>query len=472
MPTLPIPFTSLDKSADKTGLSTWNQGQYNGYWSSYFSPDGPKMIWTKRPGLTEFLDLTDTAGIDGLHYWVRQDKLLSVCNGNVDLITEAAANTDITGTASMTAGAKPTFADMAGTSIYIASGGQIGAYAAAAGAYLTDTDAPTTVQFVATINQILVALRTSSERFDWAASGDPTDWGGDYSNTETKPDLAKAMITANNYLYFPGANTCEIWRDDGVTFVKEVQAAISRGTASGDSVIEINGVLYWLDQNREIIALNGFSVSVLSNPSLTRYLQSFTTVSDAIGMFISVGGSPFYILTFPSEKKTIVYDTVLNQFYEWSYWDANLAEHVAWKGISATHAPKWNKTFVGDIANGKIYEFTGTSDDGDDIRTVLQGDFYDRGEPNRVKFCEEITLIFKRADTATTPKQMEISWRDDGATDWTGMRVVDIEGQGKTEVTVNETRLGSYTTRMWRFVMSDATTSALVSATERFSFGR
>jgi hypothetical protein len=470
MPIQPIPFTSLDKSIDKAE-ATWNQGQYDGYWSQYFSPDGPKMVWTKRPGLTEWLDLSTTAGVDGLKYWTRQDKLVSVCDGDVDLITEAAVNTDITGTASMTAGNTPTFADVAGSSLYIASGGQIGAYPAAAGAYLTDGDAPTAVRFIATINQILVALKDNDERFDWADSGAPTTWAGEYSTTEAMPDLAKAMLTANNYLYFPGQDVCEIWRDDGTTFVRETQAIISRGCIARYSVIEINGVLYWLDASREIVSLAGFTPRLISNPVLTRYLQSFSTVDDAIGMKVPIDGRQFYILTFPTEKKTIAYDTFLNQFYEWSYWDANTAEHKAWRGISTTYAPEWNKVFVGDRSNGKIYEMTGTTDDGDTIRTVLQLDFYDRGEPNRVKFCDGIDLVFKRANTSTTPKTMEISWRDDGDTTWTGHRTVEIEAQGKTELIVSENRFGSYKRRMWRFIMSDATQAALVSAMERFHVG-
>lgn len=469
MPTLPIPFTSLDKQADKTGPATWNQSQYDGYWSQYFSPDGPKLIWAKRPGLSEWLDLSTTAGVDGLRYWARQDKLVSVCNGDVDLITSAAANTDITGTADMTAGNKPTFADVAGSSLYIASGGQIGAFPAAAGAYLADVDAPTSVKFIATINQTLVALRVDSERFDWANAAAPTTWDGDYSNTEAKPDLAKAMIAANGYLYFPGQNTCEIWRDDGTTFVREVQAVVARGCSAEYSPVEINGVLYWLDQGREIIALAGFSPRVLSTPALTKYIKSFSAVNDAIGMAVPIDGRYFYVLTFPAAKKTLAYDVLLNQFYEWTYWDSNKAEHTAWKGISSATA--WNKTFIGDKANGKIYELTGTTDDGDTIRTVLQTDFYDRGDAYRTKFCTGIDLVFKRADTNTTPKKMEIQWRDDGDTTW-NTRTVEIEAQNKTELIVSENRFGSYKSRMWRFVMSDATQAALVSATERFTVGR
>jgi hypothetical protein len=43
---------------------------------------------------------------------------------------------------------------------------------------------------------------------------------------------------------------------------------------------------------------------------------------------------------------------------------------------------EWGKTLVGDRANGKIYEMTGTTDDGDDIARVLVTDEIDRGYPD------------------------------------------------------------------------------------------
>jgi hypothetical protein len=64
-------------------------------------------------------------------------------------------------------------------------------------------------------------------------------------------------------------------------------------------------------------------VENISNPNLSRYLRSFISVSDAIGDYLFIDGKHFYMLTFPSEQKTIVYDIAMNQWYEWSYWNAN-----------------------------------------------------------------------------------------------------------------------------------------------------
>jgi hypothetical protein len=94
---LPIPFTALDKSADKPGQSTWHQGQFDGYWQRHNTADGPRFLWTKRPGLTEFCNLGEGAPVNGLYFWTRQDRLFSVCNGKVFVITEAGAETHLTG---------------------------------------------------------------------------------------------------------------------------------------------------------------------------------------------------------------------------------------------------------------------------------------------------------------------------------------------------------------------------------------
>lgn len=473
MPTLPIPFTPLNKSADKPTLTTFNQGQFDGFWQEYLSPDGPKFIWAKRPGLTAFSSLGVAAPVDGVHFWTRQSKAIAVCNGRVFALTSAGVASEITGTATMTASVRPTFADVAGSALYIASSGAIGAYpSSGTGAYLADGDAPTTVRFIGTINQILVALRDNSERFDWADALDPTSWSGLYANAEAQPDLAKALLIANAYIYLPGQDTTEVWADDGTTFVKESQGAISRGTLAAYSVVNINGQIYSLDSTYEVSRLVGFVPEVISNPALSRYLRSFSTVSDAIGEYLPIEGRHFYMLSFPTEKRTLVYDIGVHQWYEWSYWDSAKAEHTAYIGRGIVVAPAWNKVLAGDRATGLVYTVGGTTDNGDTIRTVLQTDFIDRGVPDTYKVSHELMLVFKRADTATTPKTMLLNWRDEGNASWSDSHEVAIEAAGKTELFVHLRRLGKYKRRQWRFVMSDATQAALLTAMERFSIGR
>jgi hypothetical protein len=473
MPTLPIPFSPLNKSADKPSMSEFNQDMHDGYWQEYISPDGPKMIWAKRPGLTTFLDLSQAQRIDGLHYWIRQQKLIAVCNQKIFRITSVPAATDVTGTATMTALVRPTFADVLGTNLYAANSGQIAQIpAASTAAFLTDADAPTSVRFIAPINRKLVALEDVSEIFDWSEPGDPTDWTGQVATLENQPDLGLSMFSAAGYLWFHGQSSIEVWRDDGTTFIREGQGAIQRGSLSKYSVSEINGSFYWLDSNREICKLTGFTIQSLSNPNLSRYLKSFSTVSDAQGDYLKIEGRHFYILSFPTEGKTLVYDIGLNMWYEWGYWNAGTAEYEAWKGNCVTDATDWNKTLAGDRSSSVIWEVGGTTDDGDTIRTVITTDGVDRGRPEVNKFCHELLLQFKRADTSTTPKTMTIKWRDDGSTTWNTEITENIEAQSATDLIVRSRRLGKYRQRHWQFIMTDATQSALIGAWETFTFGK
>jgi len=472
MPTEPIPFTPLNKSIDKTSMSLWNQSQYDGFWQEYISPDGQKYVWTKRPGFTEFINLGEPAKIDGLFYWTRQNVLLASCNGKIFHITSAGVKTDITGTATMTAGNRPTWSDMFGTNIYAATGGRIGEFpSSGTGTYIADAQAPTSVRFVAVINKVLVGLNDNSERFDYADSITPTVWSGLYATVESQPDLVKAMLSANNYLYFFGQDTIEAWRDDGTTFVRESQGVLDRGCLARYSVCNINGVFYWLDNSYEVSRLNGFSPQVVSNPALSRYIRSFSTVADALGDYLAIEGRHFYVLSFPTEQKTLVYDILLNQWYEWSYWDNLISEHKQFRASCIVSAPGWNKTLIGDRSNGIIYTMEGTTDNGETIRTVVQSDVTDRGAPSKNKFCYELILNFKRSDTSTTPKIMSIQWRDDGEAQWSNSVEVELEAIGSTQIIARVQRLGSYKTRQWRFIMSDDTQSTLVSAMERFEYG-
>jgi len=473
MPTLPIQFAPLDKSADKPSMSQYNQNQRDGFWQEVVTSDGPKMIWQKRPGLTEFIDLGESQPVDGLHYWVRQQKVIGVTNQKIFRVDSTPTKTDVTGTATMTALVRPTFADVLGTNLYAANSGQIAAIpAASAAAYLTDGDAPTSVRFIAALNRKLIALNDSAETFEWSEPSLPDDWQGQTATVEGSPDLAKSMHAANAYLYFHGQDSIEIWRDDATTFVREGPGAIARGTIAAYSVTNINGAFYWLDENREIFVLNGFTPTLISNPVLSRYLKTFGTVNDAKGDYLKIEGRHFYVLSFPTEAKTLVYDIALRMWYEWGYWNNGTASYEEWKGNCITDAIDWNKILVGDNANSKIYEVSGTTDDGDTIRTVLATDAIDRGRPDINKFCSELTLVFKRADTNTTPKTMSIYYRDDGEADWGTAKTAGIEAQSTTDLVYRVRRLGKYKKRNWQFVMSDASASALLDVYETFDYGR
>ena len=469
MPTMPIIFAPLNKSVDKPELAAYSQDQRDGYWQEYISPDGPRLMWCKRPGLTEFLSLGDTQRVDGLHYWVRQKQLIAVCNQKIYRINSTPSATNITGSAPMGLHVRPKFCDVIGTKLYAASGGRIaGIPASGNAAYIADSDAPTSVRFIAPINRKLVALEDGSERFWWSEPGAPEDWQGQVATIESAPDLGLSMYSASGYLWFHGQSSIEVWRDDGATFVREGLGAIQRGCIAPYSVCEIGGSAYWLDDTREVCRLRGFSVEVISAPQLSRYLNTFSEVTDAVGDYLPVEGKHFYVLSFPTEGKTLVYDIGLNTWYEWGHWNPVTASYTRWRGSCVTVANDWNKVLAGDITAPKIWHVSGPSDGGASIRSVVTTDAIDRGT-DAWKICHELTLFFRRSNVSANPKKMIISWRD-GGLPFGFETEVPVESVSKTELFARARRLGKYRARTWQFIISDPTQAALVMAIERFEY--
>ena len=474
----PIPFTPLEDPTDVV----WNQSAMNGYWRQTISPDGPKYIWTKRPGLTLVKDMSvsnigyePNIRIEGMFFWERQNKVVVAGSGRVRWLDKS-----YTPQGSWTAGYppvlktgyKPYFADILGTDLYISGGGKIGKYDNDDfNLYpLTDAQAPTSVNSIATLDQYLIALRNDSERFDWADTGTPTVWSGEYSSAVSCPDYAKVILSSNNYLHVLGAQTYEPWYNSGSTFLLNKSGVIGSGIGAKDTAILIDGDIYYLDNTRRFSKIKGFQKTVLSNSALTSYIQSFSSVQRAWGMYLPIDGKNLYVVTFPDDEKTIVYDLDLNQFYNWSHYDDG--EHKAWRAQCAVDAYGWGKVLIGDSKNCKVYELGGETDNGDSIVTTIRTQQVDHGDPTVNKVSSKITAVFERSGTNATPKEVILRWRDNGKTTWSKERNLKCESHGSTHYIASETMLGSYHTRSWELSMPDDSVSSLVSLTEEFSFGR
>lgn len=480
MPYQPIPFTAMDLSVDKaTEAASYGQIQSDGYWKKYFSPDGPKFIWCKRPGLTTWADTGETSDIWDIWYAVRSDNIITShwSSGEVYKIARATgAATEITGTAAMNGTVRPSFAEAPGGAyVYISSGGVVGRYptASGTGAALTDADAPTAVCAVGFLNNTLIAANASSKRFDWSQAGSYTGWDGEYANTETTPGYNQRMIVADNYLWFFKEDGIEVWRDDGTTFVRESQGSIAVGCRNEASIKFINGSFYFMDNNLDIRRMTGFQwPETISNPALAGYISSITDFQNCEGHHLKWDGKDFYILQFwgsSSNVPCLVYDIEMGQWYRWGYYNAG--SYTRWP-ISGICTDQYGVWYAGDYDTGKVHKISGTQDLSADIYTRLRTDFIDRGTPDAYKFCHELTILMKRSSTSTTAKTMAVRYRDDGTQTWSTAQTVAIEAASTTELKVNLRRLGRYKRRQWEFLISDAGVASLVGAWERFEVGR
>ena len=466
MPTVNLPINfGANKDIEEIGLQTHSAAFMNVY------TDANGNV-ARVPGLVEICDLGEAAKIDGLFWWDRQSKVIATCNGKHFAITDSdGTNAEITGDAAQV-GTKVYYADY-GTALYLANGGRIIKIPASGdAAYLADVDAPTTVTHVAFLDKYLLALPANLERVEYSEVLDPDSFKGDWVTPESNPDLTKAIGVAHDRIEMLGTHSLEAWRNDGSTpFVKDSAYTVDRGVAAPHSFVFIEDTWYWLDHERKVVRLNGRQPQVLSI-TMNKYIQGFTTVTDAIGGYTSFDGRPQYVLTFPTEDVTICYDIYNGSWLELGRWSSGTSSYSRWAGNAFCFATAWNLALVGDKATGKIYKIDSTNyqDDGSTLRSMLRTPVIHHGAPERFKVSSRLDFYLKKANVAAAADsaQIMVKWRDNGATTWKNERTLDLGRVGETDFHGHMRSLGRYKSRQYEISMSDNSPLVIVSVRESF----
>lgn len=472
MPIVKLPINQgLVKAVDEIGLKTHGAAMQDCYVDELENVN-------RRPGLVELCDLTTAAAVDGLFWWEEQQWVIAVSNGNTYKITASDGTfSQIThDDTDFQIGYRTTFADF-GTDIYAANGTKIKQIPNAGNVSdMADADAPTAVTHVAVLDRYLLANEDGTGNFHWSNVNAPTTWEANFAEIEARRDDLAAIIVEYLEIYFLGRQTLEVWNNDGSTpFLRLPQGYIPRGTVAPYSFhwVPTENTFSWMDENRQIVLLKERTPRPLSL-TMTAYIQGFSTVSDCIGDYIEIAGRPYSIFSFPTEGECLAYDYTAAQWYEWGYWNTGTASYDRFRGNCFVLAPAWNLALVGDRANGKIYKFDTTNydDDGDILRTMIRTSHLNHGTEEKRKFNNSLTFRVKRTNVVSvddTPDLL-VKYRDNGATGWSNEKTVTLQQVGNTEFRGKLTRCGSYFSRQWQFVLSDAYPLCLVSVEENFDY--
>jgi hypothetical protein len=464
---LPI-HEGINKATDEVGLVTHGADMINVYVDDLLGIN-------RWPGYSEFADTGEAAAVDGGYWWNSQSRSIVVCNGKTFQITDSLGTiAEISGDTFQTA-TRVKFADF-GANLFGANGANINQITTSAVTQIADGDAPTTVSHVAILDRYLIGNETGSGNFHWADVNTPLTWTANYAEMESNPDNLVALDVQNLNIHGLGKATLEKWYDDGSTpFVRLYQGLIQSGTVAPYSFTWCQAVnsFCWLDEYRRVVMLSGGSHVPISI-SLNKYIHEFTTVSDAIGDYVELVGRPYYVLTFPSETKTIVYDFISKNWYRLGSWNEGTATYDRYRANCYWFAPEWNLTLIGDRANGKIYSLSPTTydEDGSILRSLVRTAHYNHGTERLKKFCNGIYVRLKRTQTVSedgTPDLM-VRYRDDGNTSWNDAFTLTMHSSSNTEFVAYATALGSYESRQWEFYMTDSYPLVLVSVEEDVDF--
>jgi len=463
---LPI-NVGANKDIDEIGLTTHGAALVDAFLDS----NGNVV---RRPGLLAWVDTLSGAGIDGLYWWDRQECVIAISNGNCYKITDQNGTfSDVTGD-TFEVGEKVYFADF-GTSLYAANGGRIVEIKSSGTTeYIADADAPTTVSHVAVLDKYLLALESGSERYWWAQVDAPEDWQSNWASASTYPDLLSALGVAQDKIELFGKVSTEGHRNDGVTpFVKESQYTVESGISAPHSAVFFSGrgVWLWLDHQRQIVAMSsgGRSVEPIALTA-NKYIQGFSSVSDAIGGIAYFDGRPQYILSFPTEDKTLCLDLNGAYWFELGSWNTVTALYNRFKGQHFCLATKWNLSLAGDRSSGKVFKLDSSTyqDDGQIMRSMGRTPMVHHGAPDIRKTALRYMFYCKRdsnqlsADIAT----LTFKWRDNPGTSWKTERTITLGATGSTDYRKRIGPCGQYYTRQYEWAITDDSPIILVSIQE------
>lgn len=158
----------------------------------------------------------------------------------------------------------------------------------------------------------------------------------DFATAESNPDaLLRALVNNRDVLLF-GKATIEPWQDVGISpfpFQRVTGALIQKGTLAPLSPARLNTSVFWLGDDHVVYKMDGYTPVRISDFPIEDIIRAAVIASDAVGMTYSQDGHNFYVLTLPTENRTLAWDDTVGRWHERQ------------SGTSLTPA-RWNVTCI------------------------------------------------------------------------------------------------------------------------------
>jgi hypothetical protein len=301
------------------------------------------------------------------------------------------------------------------------------------------------------------------------ATGGNETWSGSYPGGasagsfvgEARPDPVIALNENTNEVFLFGKSSLQVFGPDP-TFVYGTVATRERGTCAPYSVLKVDQVFAWLDQEKQFVIGDGRTTKVISEP-IQQTLDEIETWSDCFGYRVAIGPVDCLVWHFPTEGRSFAYQ-VGGGWSQWSGWSGG-----NWAALSITSAcldPDGGRVLVG-TSDGRlgVMELDQQTDFDEPVVAMVESGHLDRGTMNR-KHCKAVRFKFRRGQH-TENESVLVSWRDDLG-EWSEPLECELGDTGDTAPELVFRSLGVYRSRQWRLQFSGAGQLALVSAEEEF----
>lgn len=166
-------------------------------------------------------------------------------------------------------------------------------------------------------------------------AGNSTQFDGLYIVAKTTyPETIMALAVSGQVIWILGLTNTELWYDSGASdfpFQRMSGVAIDSGCIATYSVVSENGNIFWLGRTqhgeRVVMAGSGYQARRISTFAIEARFAGYDIVSDALGMTYQQSGHTFYVLTFPTQDETWVYDVTVDIWHQRTSLGADGLQH-------------------------------------------------------------------------------------------------------------------------------------------------
>ncbi|WP_168416476.1 packaged DNA stabilization protein [Acinetobacter indicus] len=286
-----------------------------------------------------------------------------------------------------------------------------------------------------------------------------------YATAESKSDKLVRVIANNGLLWLIGEKTTEVWVSTGsndAPFVRQTGAYIPTGCKAKDSIVEFGSSLIWLSQtdfgSNQIVMTQGYQTTRISNHALESELSRYENTTDAYAFSYQREGHAFYVISFPTDRKTWCYDASTQMWHERSWYDADSSNHEHHRAYC--HCYFNGQHLVGDREFPYIYLLDADAET-DDGATIIRERTTPCVSPHASRMIfDEVELICQVGQDNNTKPTIMLDWSDDRGKTWSNDRISEIANDvgaiGEYEKRVIFRRLGQSFGRVFRVRMTDA----------------
>jgi hypothetical protein len=320
-----------------------------------------------------------------------------------------------------------------------------------------------------------VALQANSQSFSLSGLNDGTSWDPlDFGSAEGEPGDMVSFVIDHRQVWFFGNTHAEIYYDSGAAnfpLSRLEGAFMEQGCAAADSLVRCDNSVFWLGRNGSgggvVWRANGYTPERVSNHAIEQMIQSYPRIDDAQAYSYQDGGHEFYVLSFPTADRTLVYDVASGMWHERGWWDASRG--IYRRDRAACHMYAFGKHLAGDWMTGTLFEMTAGcyTDAGTPIRRLRSSpDLTSNGTFTRYGELRLFVEAGSGADGGApgSDPQITLQSSDDGGFTWSDENPASLGKLGEYRKLVRWRRLGRSNNRAFRVICSEPVQFALISA--------